>query len=593
MDNKDFEELENDDLEEIDIEELHSNEVIENSNDFYNQNLNNQIRNIRKQDKGNQNAINRLRQRNANTMSKGVEAPESTPSTSNENDISPTNKLGEKLNPLNKNNGLSKIGKNTAKNVGQAAKEVGKQATKIAAKTASKALMFLITNPYFFVIVGVFLLVMIIPILWGAYDSGSDGNSLAGGGSYDPKCNLNVTTVDLTLDDGSYSVKNLSLEDYILGVVYAEIGSSIYTDGEEEYAKAQMIIAKSYALKTGNYDSESKHITVKASTYNQAWCDVYSGCMFYSTGSGAYWYYSKSSGISKPGASDYMGGVGLNETNLAKAKETYKSIEHLFLVNKDFSGEIKDYNDIAQTGFVDYTQTFLQKKALEGYTYEKLIQSLETDEYINYANDRISSGKSSVSISHANNHKIWFSNIKIYSLGEFCQYTPGTGGSCNTSYPLNEGYVITSGYGPRKSPTTGASTNHQGIDFGIAGGSTIYAVADGVVTISEYGSCTGNWAVIGHDLDGDGNYDYYTEYMHQQVLPYVKVGEVVKGGQQIGIVGTTGCSTGNHLHFGIKDSNNKHINPTNILEQLKTKTSVFDKANVCENFVNKEDNNFS
>lgn len=179
MDNKDFEELENDDLEEIDIEELHSKEVIENSNDFYNQNLNNQIRNIRKQDKGNQNAINRLRQRNANTMSKGVEAPESTPSTSNENDISPTNKLGEKLNPLNKNNGLSKIGKNTAKNVGQAAKEVGKQATKIAAKTASKALMFLITNPYFFVIVGVFLLVMIIPILWGAYDSGS-GNSSSG-----------------------------------------------------------------------------------------------------------------------------------------------------------------------------------------------------------------------------------------------------------------------------------------------------------------------------------------------------------------------------------------------------------------------------
>ncbi len=592
MDNRDFD----DEIDELEdetpsYEEMPEEEIESENQDFYTQNINNQIRNIRRENKGSQNTVNRLRQRNVNTIVKKTTIPNQD-TDEEEQSEQKQNKL-DKLNPLKQNGGLSNIGnglKEKGKEIGTAAKEKAKQAIVSGTK---KIAAFLLKNPYVLIIIGVLILIIIIPILWKAYDDDDENSKSSSLGYYDEKCNINNTVVDLTLDDGSYAVQNLSLEDYILGVVYAEIGSNLYLEGKEEYSKAQIVIAKSYALKTGGYNSEKKHITVKSSTYNQAWCDVYAGCKYYKTGSGTYWYYSKASNISKSGAIDYKD--ALNEVNLAKAKELYKSVEDIFLVENDFSGEINNAADIAQTGFVDYTQNFCEKKALEGKKYGEIIKSLGTDEYLKYAQNQVSTGKSAVSISHANNHIEWFSKIKLYALKEFCQYTPGEGGSCNTRFPLDEGYTVSSGFGKRKSPGGVGSTNHQGVDLAMPGGSPIYAVADGVVVTSEYGNSTGNWAVIGHDLDGDGKYDYYTEYMHQQVLPAVKVGDVVKGGQQIGIVGTTGASTGNHLHFGLKNSKNKRIDPTDTLEKLKSKTSIFDTAKVCQNSSNtsSEETNFN
>ncbi|MDD3220776.1 MAG: peptidoglycan DD-metalloendopeptidase family protein [Lachnospiraceae bacterium] len=86
--------------------------------------------------------------------------------------------------------------------------------------------------------------------------------------------------------------------------------------------------------------------------------------------------------------------------------------------------------------------------------------------------------------------------------------------------------------------------NHNGIDIGAGYGSPIYAAASGTVWIAGYSSSAGNWVVINH---GGG---VLTVYMHASAL-YVSSGQTVSAGQSIAAVGSTGNSTGPHLHFGV------------------------------------------
>ena len=113
---------------------------------------------------------------------------------------------------------------------------------------------------------------------------------------------------------------------------------------------------------------------------------------------------------------------------------------------------------------------------------------------------------------------------------------------------------ITSKFGSRTSPTKGASTNHKGIDVGAATGTNIIAAAAGEVVVSTYSYSAGNYVMINH---GGG---VYSVYMHASKL-LCKVGEQVKQGQVIAKVGSTGYSTGPHLHFGIR-VNGTYVNPT-------------------------------
>ncbi len=113
---------------------------------------------------------------------------------------------------------------------------------------------------------------------------------------------------------------------------------------------------------------------------------------------------------------------------------------------------------------------------------------------------------------------------------------------------------ITSSFGSRTSPTKGASSNHKGIDIGAATGSNIVASAAGTVVVSTYSYSAGNYVMLNH---GGG---VYTVYMHASKL-LVSVGDTVKQGQVIAKVGSTGYSTGPHLHFGIR-LNGTYVNPS-------------------------------
>lgn len=119
------------------------------------------------------------------------------------------------------------------------------------------------------------------------------------------------------------------------------------------------------------------------------------------------------------------------------------------------------------------------------------------------------------------------------------------------------GYRVTSSFGYRNAPTAGASTYHRGIDLGAPLGTPIYAARSGVVTTASYGSAAGYYVSINH---GDG---FASVYMHMTNY-VVSSGQAVSQGQLIGYVGSTGVSTGPHLHFGIS-YNGEYVNPANYI----------------------------
>ena len=121
----------------------------------------------------------------------------------------------------------------------------------------------------------------------------------------------------------------------------------------------------------------------------------------------------------------------------------------------------------------------------------------------------------------------------------------------NGSASTDEGWMVpidyvqnTSPFGERDAPTAGASSNHQGVDLAAPANTPIYASRSGTVTIATYSSSAGYYVQIDH---GDG---YKSIYMHMSYY-VVSAGQQVSQGQLIGYCGSTGISTGDHLHFGI------------------------------------------
>lgn len=137
--------------------------------------------------------------------------------------------------------------------------------------------------------------------------------------------------------------------------------------------------------------------------------------------------------------------------------------------------------------------------------------------------------------------------------------TPPTQGAGGFTNPIDGKLTVSSEFGPRSSPTTGAPDNHSGIDIPKPTGTPIRAAKGGVVSVSRSDSGGyGNWVEIKHD-DGTS-----TRYAHMSERG-VSQGARVEQGQVIGKVGSTGNSTGPHLHFEYRDSQGRAQNPRAIL----------------------------
>ena len=131
----------------------------------------------------------------------------------------------------------------------------------------------------------------------------------------------------------------------------------------------------------------------------------------------------------------------------------------------------------------------------------------------------------------------------------------GKNSASGLRWPLNVSGKITSRFGSRSSPTKGASTYHKGIDIAVSYGTKIVAAGSGTVLTAGYNSAMGNYIVINH---GGGLYTYYEHCSRFAVSQGAKVSK----GQTIAYVGSTGISTGPHLHFGVY-VNGSYVNPLN------------------------------
>ncbi|MCH5225189.1 MAG: M23 family metallopeptidase [Muribaculaceae bacterium] len=142
--------------------------------------------------------------------------------------------------------------------------------------------------------------------------------------------------------------------------------------------------------------------------------------------------------------------------------------------------------------------------------------------------------------------------------------------------PINiADYTMSSGYGYRVDPIYGASKFHEGLDFAAAKGTDVFATGDGIVTLASreagYGNC----------IDIDHGYNYLTRYAHLSEI-LVKPGESVKRGQLIGKVGSTGKSTGPHLHYEVRFKDIPQ-NPVNYYYMDLSPEEYYEMIRIAEN----------
>ncbi|RKS84540.1 murein DD-endopeptidase [Orbus hercynius] len=142
-------------------------------------------------------------------------------------------------------------------------------------------------------------------------------------------------------------------------------------------------------------------------------------------------------------------------------------------------------------------------------------------------------------------------------LAEDGHYYDMNGGSLSQSflrYPLVKQARISSAFNPRRlNPVTKKITPHNGVDFAVSRGTPVLSVGDGEVVIAKYSGSAGNFIAIRHGRQ------YTTKYMHLDKI-LVRAGQQIKKGDQIGLSGNTGRSTGPHLHYELH-IDGKPVNP--------------------------------
>ncbi len=136
-------------------------------------------------------------------------------------------------------------------------------------------------------------------------------------------------------------------------------------------------------------------------------------------------------------------------------------------------------------------------------------------------------------------------------------------------------YTMSSGYGYRRDPVYGSTKFHAGLDFAAKSGTPVYATGDGTVEAADRRSGYGNCIDISH------GYNYVTRYAHLSEI-LVKAGDAVKRGDLIGRVGSTGKSTGPHLHYEVRFKDEPQ-NPVNYYFMDVTPEQYADMVREAEN----------
>ncbi len=197
-----------------------------------------------------------------------------------------------------------------------------------------------------------------------------------------------------------------------------------------------------------------------------------------------------------------------------------------------------------QVEYASLSDEFLAAEADEAAVREQ-IKKTETDYFNALAKEQAAAAAAAAAANKASN-----SNNSSAS-------SSGGASSGGFAFPLAYSTGVTCAYGPRVHPINGNKSFHYGVDLAAGMSTEIYATKSGTVTGATYGEANGYYVTINH---GDG---YSSIYAHMTNY-VVSAGDSVKQGQLIGYVGTTGWSTGPHLHFEIL-YNGSNVNPMNYI----------------------------
>ncbi len=213
--------------------------------------------------------------------------------------------------------------------------------------------------------------------------------------------------------------------------------------------------------------------------------------------------------------------------------------------------KVKSEYEAAKASLIEYRKAVEDKKLLVADDYKKLDSLiLEYQSALELTEEELNA-LDSVEKEYASD----VSNVKI-DIEELMEYL-----SNQFRWPLyeNQSYYISSYFGNRKDPFSSSREHHNGVDIVVPKGTPILASSGGVVTRSEYASVFGNVVVISH---GNGLQTLYCHCSQRNV----SVGDKVKQGDVIALVGSTGRSTAPHLHFSFI-LNGSYVNPEKYVEK--------------------------
>lgn len=204
----------------------------------------------------------------------------------------------------------------------------------------------------------------------------------------------------------------------------------------------------------------------------------------------------------------------------------------------------EDGNEITDT--VTVTETILEI-TIQHYTPQDMASALS---FNTRKNEQLAL------LSAPQNQVLWMELLGGFVRGGGQIITPGAvpAGTGIFQWPLPNAYSITSNFGSREDPHTGEISSHNGTDIAAPLGTPILAAADGTVTIAN---ATDSWGgSYGYHIKIDHGNGFETLYAHCSAI-CVTSGQAVRQGEVIGYVGSTGKSTGNHLHFEVWVNGNR------------------------------------
>lgn len=263
--------------------------------------------------------------------------------------------------------------------------------------------------------------------------------------------------------------------------------------------------------------------------------------------------YSKASDFDMSDAENYF---SLMEANL---QDQIDQTEELY---PGFDGYVYELDDIGHDA--TYLMAYLSS-CYEDYSLEKVkgtLEALFSEMYkLEYTESEGKPKILTVTLTKKSWEELMSTRITPDQQEDYDTYLDTGGAHQAFANPVGQNWSghISSPFGWRIHPITGKERFHKGVDIALPLGTKVGASSPGRVVRSYYSQSAGNYIVI---EDGAG---YQCHYMHLNER-FVKEGDVVTAGMLIGTIGSTGNSTGPHLHLGITDANGEWLNPTFLVQ---------------------------